>query len=491
MLCEDMQKCRYCQSEDGGGGHQQQNVICQIALHQAMKEISVNYYLTDEMLLAFLRAERFHLNETKRRIELHFHEKRDLFGIDKLNKYITWEDLGDEAIHHLTSGTMQILPTRDIVGRIVVFGVPMVDFTGASILAAGKATYYFWMCLAEDTFNQQNGVVGILWRVHSAKFNPARTMAVTKIRGSLPLRMAGNHICHSGDAFIRPFLQWVVPILPRQGRVRIRQHFGAPVECLYSLYQYGINVDCVPLKTTDETATIMTNDTIVSNEHIQQWFIERQQIEAQRNRRPRISDAVMARLSGISGLGDDFMEVLEKMPEDAFDELDDLMGLDGDDDDLLLDTITTSLATRTSSIYGQSIAVAVENSISADRQSYATTNSQLNENSNDKYIDQNDTRSEDVLMGRGRKLQKHPGNIQFRKWIAEQIPEYEMANKHRKTEMAEKIVSQVYQNGGRFLKQCPTANKDETTTWEEIDDTAARLKVAYTFRTFRAGKASA
>ena len=202
-----------------------------------------------------------------------------------------------------------------------------------------------------------------------------------------------------------------------------------------------------------------------------------------------MSDVVMARLSGISGLGDDFMEVLETMPEDAFDELDDLMGLDGDDDDLLLDTITTNLATRTSSIYGQSIAVAVEASMTADRQSYATQNSQSNENNN-KYIDQDDTRPEDVLMGRGRKLQKHPGNIQFRKWIAEQITEYEIANKHRKTEMAEKIVSQVYQNGGRFLKQCPSANKDGT-TWEEIDDTAARLKVAYTFRTFRAGKASA
>jgi hypothetical protein len=93
-------------------------------------------------------------------------------------------------------------------------------------------------------------------------------------------------------------------------------------------------------------------------------------------------------------------------------------------------------------------------------------------------------------LGRGRKLQKHPGNIQFRKWIAEQMQEYEIANKHRKTELAEKIVSQVYQNGGRFLKQCPAPNKDEM-IWEEVDDAAARLKVAYTFRTFRAGKASA
>ena len=101
---------------EGGGDHQQQHETCQIALHQAMKEISVNYYLTDEMLFAFLRSERFQLNETKRRIELHFHEKRDLFGIDKLNKHITWEDIGDEARNHLLSGTMQILPKRDIAG---------------------------------------------------------------------------------------------------------------------------------------------------------------------------------------------------------------------------------------------------------------------------------------------------------------------------------------------------------------------------------------
>ena len=92
-----------------------------------------------------------------------------------------------------------------------------------------------------------------------------------------------------------------------------------------------------------------------------------------------------------------------------------------------------------------------------------------------------DTTEQDVLLGRGRPLQKHAGNLKLRQLISDRMEEYERSNKHKKTEIAETIVQRIYQDGGRFLKQADH-NK---TLWEEVDDEPARLKVSYTFRTMR------
>jgi hypothetical protein len=123
-----------------------------------------------------------------------------------------------------------------------------------------------------------------------------------------------------------------------------------------------------------------------------------------------------------------------------------------------------------------------------------------NNDDDDGLIPLRDTSQQDVLLGRGRPLQKHEGNLRLRQLISDRIEEYERSNKHKKTEIAEKIVQNIYEGGGRFLKQATpldkgttTATKNNSTTenyttyslWEEIDDHTARLKVSYTFRTFR------
>ena len=92
-----------------------------------------------------------------------------------------------------------------------------------------------------------------------------------------------------------------------------------------------------------------------------------------------------------------------------------------------------------------------------------------------------DTTEQDVLLGRGRPLQKHAGNLKLRQLISNRMEEYERSKYHEKTEITETIVTRICQDGGRFLKQADH-NK---TLWEEVDDEPARLKVSYTFRTMR------
>lgn len=86
--------------------------------------------------------------------------------------------------------------------------------------------------------------------------------------------------------------------------------------------------------------------------------------------------------------------------------------------------------------------------------------------------------NKDVLLGRGLPYQTHPGNIHLSKLIEERQDEYNDAPKFQKTVITWEIVKRVQEEfGGRFLE------KDESLgTWKVCSNDAARLKVAYGFR---------
>jgi hypothetical protein len=84
----------------------------------------------------------------------------------------------------------------------------------------------------------------------------------------------------------------------------------------------------------------------------------------------------------------------------------------------------------------------------------------------------------DVLLGRGKPLQKHTGNLRYHHTIESYEDRYESAMKLEKTTIAKEIVQQIKDAKGRFLKQ-------DSTGWVEIDDDAARYKVSHTFRNHR------
>ncbi|KAG7358589.1 hypothetical protein IV203_015178 [Nitzschia inconspicua] len=86
--------------------------------------------------------------------------------------------------------------------------------------------------------------------------------------------------------------------------------------------------------------------------------------------------------------------------------------------------------------------------------------------------------NQDVLFGRGRRIQSFPGNIRLKVTVEELLPEYETLDKDGKTKLAERIVVAVKEGGARFLSQ-------EKGAWTETTDDLARLKVAQLFRNRR------
>jgi hypothetical protein len=92
---------------------------------------------------------------------------------------------------------------------------------------------------------------------------------------------------------------------------------------------------------------------------------------------------------------------------------------------------------------------------------------------------QDGIRQTDVLFGRGRLVQYHPGNIRFREFLGEHREEYESLSRNDRRRACIDITNELIANGTRFLKQGAT---DE---WTACDFEDAVDKVSQFYRTRR------
>lgn len=101
---------------------------------------------------------------------------------------------------------------------------------------------------------------------------------------------------------------------------------------------------------------------------------------------------------------------------------------------------------------------------------------------------------DDIMLGRGKPLQKLPGNIWFRNLISQEYDKYQSSTRQAKTRLTREIVTRIRNDGRKFWRQKQSSSietkdsQDGTGLWKdwiEIDDDEARKKVAFTFRTER------
>ena len=111
--------------------------------------------------LMFLRCCRFHIEPTISLIIQYFKTKLYLFGMSKLTKRITLEDLSDEDKQSLASGGIQVLPHRDRAGRLIIFSrYRNWIYPNSNKLHLLRAVWYlFHVCVQDDIMTQQLGVI--------------------------------------------------------------------------------------------------------------------------------------------------------------------------------------------------------------------------------------------------------------------------------------------------------------------------------------------
>jgi hypothetical protein len=89
----------------------------------------------------------------------------------------------------------------------------------------------------------------------------------------------------------------------------------------------------------------------------------------------------------------------------------------------------------------------------------------------------------DVCCGRGKQHWKHSGNVNFRKFIKNNIHLYLSAEtKPAKTNVVVSLVEHVRENGGHFLKLEEDTSSDNFGCWVDIGDFLARDKVSHSLR---------
>jgi hypothetical protein len=98
------------------------------------------------------------------------------------------------------------------------------------------------------------------------------------------------------------------------------------------------------------------------------------------------------------------------------------------------------------------------------------------------FLDSNGTppTKYDVLLGRGKFVQHHKGNIRLHNIINSFISRYIRGDKRSKTQVSADILNLIRFNegrSGRFLKF-----DNRTKTWTEVDDSTARQKVGHAIR---------
>lgn len=82
--------------------------------------MSPSYPKDRDFRLMFLRADFFNPKKAAKRLVSYFDHKLRLFGINKLVKPITLDDLDEEDLRDLHSGSLQVLPQKDRAGRTII-----------------------------------------------------------------------------------------------------------------------------------------------------------------------------------------------------------------------------------------------------------------------------------------------------------------------------------------------------------------------------------
>ena len=77
----------------------------------------------------------------------------------------------------------------------------------------------------------------------------------------------------------------------------------------------------------------------------------------------------------------------------------------------------------------------------------------------------------DVLKGRGRGIYNHEGNLKFKAVVQKHLISYKSSNKDEKSLLAEKVVTEINEDGGMFLEKGSDGLWYETSFGEALNKT--------------------
>jgi hypothetical protein len=197
-------------------------------------------YESDKRLL--LAQEGYNPSKAANRIEEHWKTKLELFGPDLVEKSILLMDVSkaEKTEVGVEDGYVQILPTRDLGGRAVIF------FQYDPTLWQGKQKqlrrilFYMMASALQDDETVKRGMTLVVWNATPRSWFDPFWNAYSKI--AAPYQVAKLHYCQQTQD-----IQYIVTER-REKETDVRMHQGSLQECLHGLVvSYGIPSHFIPL----------------------------------------------------------------------------------------------------------------------------------------------------------------------------------------------------------------------------------------------------
>ncbi|CAJ1937798.1 unnamed protein product [Cylindrotheca closterium] len=216
--------------------------------YETAESMNPDYVRARAFRIMFLRGNRYDAKAAAQQMLKFFEQKHKIFGDEKLVKDITLDDLDEDDIACLKTGASQLLG-RDSANRQILLQVPSLR-AFANHQNELRALYYILMTASRSQETQIRGCAAILYTVgdHKDAKKGVGYLDNMRLTMSLPLYMAGNHVCGDRDTAESFLWSVAVKMLPAKRRARLRMHFGSHTECQYLLSTYGIPSQMLPFR---------------------------------------------------------------------------------------------------------------------------------------------------------------------------------------------------------------------------------------------------
>lgn len=149
----------------------------------------------------------------------------------------------------LSTGFYSLTGTKDVNGRSIIFIDPSKQeksrYPRESMC---RAVWYICHAALEDELTQKHGVVNIAYAHHTKLSQIDRTltkMNIDSVKGCIPVRQSGIHICHPPS-----FVSLILPILKvfmgERLRKRLKVHSGSTETVLQHIAAFGLPKESIP-----------------------------------------------------------------------------------------------------------------------------------------------------------------------------------------------------------------------------------------------------
>lgn len=441
-----------------------------------------DYVANRDFRLMFLRGNRYDPKAASQQMLRFFDMKLELFGKEKLVQDITLKDLNEDARAALQNGSMQVLPFTDRAKRQILLQILGLR-KYKSLTDELRGRFYLYMTMLQSNETQRRGIVSVTYCVDQFRdcSNGGGFLEHTKLALTIPLQFAGLHFC-SDDVGQYVLTSAAIAIMPGRLRAKFKVHFGSHLECQYYLSTFGIPREALCTSIMNEKAMF---------DRCMFWYRDRYQMEVgghlpqnllDMGEDPHLHDVLFGKHSRTHPGNKRFHSLIERASENydtaskkrRFEITNHIMQCIHETGGRMLKQTGGS-----SSCWQLLAEEEARDKIAQKFRSIRrprTANVILASSSNEgtRFFDCHGPN--DVLFGRQR---SNGGNKLIRKLVRDLADDYDGSTKAGKIRLADSVMREIHQKGGRFLERTADGK------WEEVTNDTARNKVSKHFSNCR------